>query len=173
MFLTNIHLSRSSLGNEWVASNRILAFAHGASIATHSKENVWQKVIPTSKKNILVRDYHFSAALWSEMNLGGADDKGSISFCLKYREICCKIYRLTCLHAQGLLWIWHRVMVLKFRKTSSISPKKLNKVFSVFGRVKSTSSFFRGLVMLGQRLHRGNMRLKWLNWALNIIIVVH
>ena len=124
MFLTNIHLSRSSLGNEWVASNRILAFAHGANIATHSKENVWQKVIPTSKKNILVRDYHFSAALWSEMNLGGADDKGSISFCLKYREICCKIYRLTCLHAQGLLWIWHGVMVLKFRKTSSISPKK-------------------------------------------------
>ena len=43
---------------------------------------------------------------------------------MKFREcyesyesvICSKIYRLTCLHAQGLLWIWRRVIVSTFWK---------------------------------------------------------
>ena len=60
-------------------------------------------VVPTSKKTILARDFRFFAALLSEMDLGNTDSRGGISFCLRNHVVCSKIFRLTCLHAQGLL----------------------------------------------------------------------
>ena len=60
--------------NEWVASNRILVFAHrflGSPRGKHCNSlegNVWRKVFPTSKKKILERDYRFFAAPSSEMD---------------------------------------------------------------------------------------------------------
>ena len=47
-----------------------------------------------------------------------------------------KVYRLTFLHAQVLLWNWHRVMVSKFRNISYKSPRN-----------NSTKPFPPGLVI--------------------------
>ena len=38
-------------------------------------EIVWQKVVPTSKKTILERDYRFFASLLSDMDLGNVDTR--------------------------------------------------------------------------------------------------
>ena len=63
---------------EWVANNRILVFAHrflGSPRGKHFNSlegNVYRKVVPTSKKTILERDYRFFAALLSEIDLGNA-----------------------------------------------------------------------------------------------------
>ena len=49
-------------------------------------------------------DFRFFAALLSEMDLGNTDSRGGgISFCLRNHVVCSKIFRLTCLHEQGLL----------------------------------------------------------------------
>ena len=49
-----------------------------------------------------------------------------------------RIYRSTCLPAQGLSWIWHYVIVSKFRKTNHKSPRNNStKHFQFFGRVLS------------------------------------
>ena len=37
--------------------------------------NVWRTVVPTSKEKILTRDFHFFAALLSEMDLTNADTR--------------------------------------------------------------------------------------------------
>ena len=37
--------------------------------------NLWRKVVPTSEKTILVRDFRFFAALLSEMDLGNANTR--------------------------------------------------------------------------------------------------
>ena len=37
--------------------------------------NVWRKVVPTSEKTILVRDFRFFAALLAEMDLGNANTR--------------------------------------------------------------------------------------------------
>ena len=56
------------------------------------------------KKTILVRDFRFFAVPLSEMDLDNANTRGMlVFFFLKNHVICSKIYRLTCLHAQGLL----------------------------------------------------------------------
>ena len=49
-----------------------------------------------------------------------------------------RIYRSTCLPAQGLSWIWNYVIVSKFRKTNHKSPRNNStKHFQFFGRVLS------------------------------------
>ena len=67
--------------NKWVASNRILVFAHrslGSPQGKHCnslEENVWRKVVPTSKKHFRERYHRFFAALLLEMDLGNAETR--------------------------------------------------------------------------------------------------
>ena len=62
-------------------NNRILEFAHRFLGLPRGKQrnslkgNVWQRVVATSKKTILERDYRFYAAVLSEIDLGHADTR--------------------------------------------------------------------------------------------------
>ena len=66
---------------ESAASNPIVVFAQrslGSPQGKHCnslERNVWRKVVPTSKKTILERDYRFFDAVLSEMDLGNVDTR--------------------------------------------------------------------------------------------------
>ena len=97
--------------NEWVASDRILVFAQRFLGSPRSKHCNSRKVVSKSKNN----DFGERLSLFLKFFL----IRNGFGYCdwpVKYNnhEIYGKIYTLTFLHAQGLLWNWHRV-VSKFR----------------------------------------------------------
>ena len=95
--------------------------------------NVGRKVVPTFKNRFLREIIAFSPLFYRKCCF-----KGSISFCLNNHKICSKLYRLTCLYAQSLLWTLHCAVISKFRETNYKSPRNnLKKPFQFFGRVLS------------------------------------
>lgn len=110
--------------NEWVVSNRILAFAHRFLGSPRCKQcsslerNVGQKVVWTFKKRILARHYGFFAAVlskWIKIML----IRGKVS--KNYHKTCYKKDLKTSLFPKDLMWNRHRVMVSKYYKISHTS----------------------------------------------------
>ena len=103
---------------------------HGANIAIHWKELYGEGLFRLPKKDFRERLSLFRRSFyqkWIRLML----IQGKSKFLFENHVMCSKIYRLTCLHAQGLLWIWHRVMVSKFSKTNHIIRRgitQLNRV---------------------------------------------
>ena len=103
--------------------------------------NVWRKFVRTLKKTILGRGYRFSPLFFIRNRFGWCWHKGSVSFCLNNHELCSKIYRLNFLHAQGLLR--NSEMLATYHQ--ELTQQSLLSFFLT--SVKSTSSFFLGLVI--------------------------
>ena len=75
-----------------------------------------ERLFRRPKKTILERDYRFFAALLSEMDLGNAYTREAQVFVWKTMKYVVKSTDEHSMPTQGLIWIWYRVMVSKFRK---------------------------------------------------------
>ena len=105
-----------NLSNEWVVSNRILAFraefwdCHGANIVTRYKGTYRERFLWRPKKRFLREIIAFSLQFyytWIKI----CWYEGSVSFCWKYHEICHEKYRNISLVAWGLFRNRHCVMI--------------------------------------------------------------